>query len=147
MLSAGRRRLLVWLLIVALPLQSVALGALAAQGPLHVHKKQSAAALIDFRRQAEGAVALPLHVHGWLGIAHASALRHHHAAGDASVVASADDPGAGDGHAAPLMGDFLPLLPALPAWAPPRIAQRRPAEPACAFATRFAPRLERPPRA
>jgi hypothetical protein len=94
------RRLLVWALVALLPVQTIAAGALATIGPLHTHRAISTVAVLeDVRRVAAPARRLPQHVATLLGHFHAGVgERHHHASGDASVVAD-------DGGAAALDGD------------------------------------------
>lgn len=128
-------RFTVWLLAALLPLQAVAATVLAARGPSHVHVP------------AKAETADILRAFGHFHRAGA-AERHHHAAGDTSVVHSGD--GAAieqDSKAAgTTLAAFVALLSApLGCTLPPATtvhAEHRP----WAWLTHLPERLERPPR-
>jgi len=87
----GAGRLLVWILAVLLPLQAAAASALAARGPLHIHRAPVIVVLEDVRRMSTPGTIAVRHVATVLGHFHAGLPeRHRHALDDASVVAIDD---------------------------------------------------------
>ena len=152
------RRLLIWLLAVALPVQAAACATTAIRGPAHVHQRTGGAvALEDFRRTPPQAVFLDRRAAPDLGHAHAHAhafdlpQRHPHARFDPSVVklGGAADAADADESAAPASpaAAFAALLPAPPPWhAGPRASFPAPGRDARFFSLPPAP-PEKPPRA
>ncbi len=154
-LSPASRRFLVWLLACLVPLQALAAGFLAANGPAHTHLPAASArhVLDDLRRAPVRRLTVETHAASAFGHFHGGgdAERHHHAAGDPSVVLDgADLLQAGDTDdmsASPSLGVFAGLIPASPG----RLDPTTP-EPPAAHA-RWTPQThdpalpERPPRA
>jgi len=149
------RSAVVWLLACLVPLQALAAGVIAVAGPAHSHRPAASVGLVldDFRRAPAGLTRGETHAAGPLGHFHGvdSAERHHHAAGDPTVVidpadqlrhGDSDDPGF-----SPSLALFVGLVSAPPSW-PAAAAPARPIAPA-----RWSPRThhpalpERPPRA
>ena len=120
--SAAQRRCLVWLLAFLVPLQALAGGVLAASGVSHTHKEAACAPLVleDFRRSPVRRHPLETHVASAFGHFHASEAvqRHHHAAGDATVVVEGRHllhPDDGDDMTiSPSLGVFVGLISAAP---------------------------------
>ena len=143
-LSPGRsRRAIVWALVALLPLQTILAALLAARGPLHAHRPVRALVVLeDVRRAVHGAgsaATLPAHRHGF------AAQRHHHASGDASVVAIDDPWAAADAASAGSAGQPA-LCASLFGWRAEAFADVRRAAPSWAPRTHDPPPLERPPR-
>ena len=138
-------RWVVWCLLFALPmlgLSSIAVGMLGSSHH-HAEAQRSASAMRgwhDFRRTAHAPPSQPAEH------AHAALLRHHHAGGDASVVAlDGDVAEALQGEAAPVPLMFALNQPAEPLHAEP-VVMRWPGADAGALQTAHARRLERPPQ-
>lgn len=138
-------RWVVWCLLFALPvlgLSSVAVGLLGASHH-HLEAQRSASAIgswQDFRRTVHALPSPPA------DHAHAALLRHHHAGGDASVLAL--DSSAGDalqGEAAPVTLMFALGAPSESLLAPP-VEVRWPGTAPGAIQRAHARRLERPPQ-
>ena len=152
------RRLLIWLLAVALPMQAAVCATLAVRGPVHVHQRAAGAVMLeDFRRAPPHGVSPDRRAAPDLGHAHAHAhafalpQRHPHARFDSSVVklggtADASDADEGAAPASPAAA-FVALLPAPPSWH----AGPRASFPATSRDARFSSRHpappEKPPRA
>ena len=146
-------RLLIWLLVVALPVQAAACATLAVRGPAHVHQPAAGTlALEDFRRASPHGVFPDRRAVPVVGHVHAFGLsqRHPHARFDPSVVKlGAADAAGVDEDAAPASpaAAFVALLLAPPSWH----AGPRASFPATSRDARFASRqpapLEKPPRA
>lgn len=119
---ALHRRLLIWLLAVALPVQAAVCATLAVRGPAHVHQwTAGAVALEDFRRAPPHGVFLDRRAVPAVGHVHAFDLpqRHPHARFDPSVVKTgAADAADADESVAPTSpaAAFVALLPAPPSW-------------------------------
>jgi hypothetical protein len=147
-----------WMLICAVPLQALAVGVAGVEGPRHTHSAQSQSLSqslplldFDFRRALPDTPtpAVHTHAHGVFGdVLHLGSARHHHAAGDASVVRDADEAASTDSAStgascSAFLAVLPPIVAALPAidsdppldGAVDRIASRAPQPP------------ERPPRA
>lgn len=139
--ALARRRIVVWLLALVLPLQGLAATLVQVRGPAHVHARSEArTVLVDFRRPPSLA-----HVHAH-GVAH-----HHHGADDASVTfVDGDRFGDAQPHDAGTAGDaagaFLPLPAEAVRWLGAAIGHLRRAGPAWTPTTTDPTRLERPPR-
>lgn len=146
-----------WLLIVAIGLQGLAAGVLGTLGPRHVHRSGNepteAGVLVDFRRGPGDITArpAPTHVATAFGHFHAEGrpLRHHHAAGDASVVSLdgpmadnlADEAGL---HAVAAV--FVALLPSGTSWHPERTRESFAAKALWPLLTHVSQPPRRPPR-
>ena len=153
---ALNRRLLIWLLAFALPVQAAACATAAVRGPAHVHQRAAGAvALEDFRRAPPHGVFLDRRVAPDLGHAHVHAFdlpqRHPHARFDPSVVklGGGADAAIADENAAPASSAaaFVAVLPAPPPWhAGPRASFPAPGRDARFFSLPPAP-PEKPPRA
>jgi len=149
------RRFLVWLLACLVPLQAMAAGVIAAAGPSHHHVPVTAARLVldDFRRAPIRLMAVEAHVATAFGHFHggASPERHHHAAGDATVMLDGGDlPQAGDGDGisvSPSLGVFVGLISAPPGWQATALRARPASYPGWTPQTHHPDLLERPPRA
>ena len=135
----------VWCLLFALPvfgLSSAAVGMLGASHH-HTEAQRSASVMLgwqDFRRTAHAPPSEPAKH------SHAALLRHHHAEGDASVVALDGDAGdALQGEAAPVTLMFAIGEPAATRHAEP-VAVRWPGAAPGAIQSAHARRLERPPQ-
>ena len=149
---ALHRRLLIWLLAFALPVQAAACATLAVRGTAHIHRPAAGAlALEDFRRAPPQ--TLFLDHRAALDHVHAFDLpqRHPHVRFDPSVVklggaTDLSDADEGTAPASPAAA-FVALLPALPSWhARPRAflpATSRNAP----FSSRSLAPPEKPPRA
>ena len=147
------RLLVLWLLVLALPLQGAALGVFGSQGPAHLHMaaNPSAAArplvLDDVRRWKAAPIAQP-YMQASVGHSHTSpsAQRHHHDRNDTSVVATGAD--APDTDEAVGSGG-LSVLALIPSLASPRAGEAAaPAVPHSGWQPRtgFTVPLDRPPR-
>jgi hypothetical protein len=148
----GAGRLLVWILAVLLPLQATAANALAARGPLHVHRVQAIVVLEDVRRASTQPTVAARHVALAVGHFHARVPeRHQHALDDASVVtiddgASATLDGATALAAAAFAGSAAP--PTTPVvWSDASPRDVRATRTAWSPLSRDPERIERPPRA
>ena len=142
------RSVVLWLLAVVLPVQGAAVGVFTALGPAHVHRAPDAPLVLHDVRRWKPAVATPTHVFAGWGHFHAGTApqRHHHAIDDGSVVRSAaDTPDADEALSASALS-VLALIPAVPAWAPPRATASLDAHPLWAPQTGFIRLLDRPPR-
>ena len=133
-------------------MQGVAAGIAAALGPAHVHQQANRPLLLEDFRRVAATVAPPAHVATAFGHFHGKAtpIRHHHAAGDASVVL-VDDPlrawaDAESASAGSSLALFSAVLPTTLAW----VGQAPAGSPACCAAwpslTHDPQPLERPPR-
>ena len=152
---ALHRRILIWLLAVALPAQAAACVTMAVRGTDHVHRQAAGAvvALEDFRRAPPQTLFLGRRAAPDVGHAHAFDLpqRHPHARFDPSVVklggtADAFDADEGAAPASPAAA-FVALLPASPSWHAgphasfPALSRDAP------FSSRHPAPPEKPPRA
>jgi hypothetical protein len=149
---SGSIRAVAAALALLVTLHGLGASVLATLGPLHTHKSApSLVVLDDFRRgtwhAAVGKRAAERHGHGH---AAATALRHHHAAGDASVNLApgeaaqrldADDAGFGTGLAA-----IVALVPTALAWSPQAPRDVPAARLAWVPQTHHPEPFERPPR-
>jgi len=126
------RPAIVWLLVLALPLRALTAMYLDLRGPLHFHHHH------DDDEYHE-------HDHGH---SHAHAERHHHPAGDPTVIAVGDELPMADGTAVSGWSATMCVAAAAPrAW--PDLPQLRHAAVAgieARLQTRHPGRLERPPR-
>ncbi len=151
-------------LALAVSLQGMAAGMLAAKGPAHMHRQAEAllwaqgfTLLSDFRRDdGEGkrpkqstAIAESAYRDDAISVA---PQRHHHPRNDASVLRSEPqrliDAAGGDEGASPAASGafFLAVLPTALTWPPSAAAQSLPSRPTWPSSTRYPGRLERPPR-
>jgi len=136
-------------------MQAMAAGVIAAAGPSHHHVPATAARLVldDFRRAPVRLVAVETHLATAFGHFHggASPERHHHAAGDASVVVDDGDLAqAGEGDdisVSPSLGVFLGLISAPPGWHATALPARPASRPRWTPQTHHPDFPERPPRA
>src|SRR5450755_963125 len=121
---AGSIHLVAAALALLVTLQGAGASVLATLGPLHTHKTAAPlVALDDFRRGhsqfSAGERAAERHGHGH-GID--TSLRHHHAAGDASVSLAAGEAAQGldadDAGPGTTLAAIVALVPAAPAWSP-----------------------------
>lgn len=152
--SSVRARLLLWLLVLALPIQALAASVWAVKGPTHMHRQAGhVLKLQDTRRDLGHSLGARPEARSWFGHQHASASpeRHRHALGDASVVLSGDDAlvlgGASADDSAASASAFLAVLSSPSTWQPEPATERYDAASPAPFSTRWLPRLERPPRA
>jgi len=128
------RAAIVWLLALALPFQALTAMYLDLQGPLHFHHHH------DDDEHHE-------HDHGH-SHAHAYAERHHHPAGDPTVIAVGDELPIAEGTAmSGWSATMCVALVATRAWPGlPRLRAGVAAAVESRFRTRHLGRLERPPR-
>ena len=134
------RALRQWVLVVLAALtalQGATTAALALLGPLHTHQHPA--------RSAPSGVDHVLSAFGHYHAAEAP-LRHHHAAGDASVVHDAADSDPG-WLASPTLAAFVGLVGQPAAWQPPALTGVAASRPAWQPLTHHPGGIERPPRA
>jgi hypothetical protein len=148
------RLALAWLLVFVLPLQGMSLAIAAARGPLHTHAQAptSTAPLIDLRRAFAAPTVTPssspVATSEWAHLAgHLQGERHHHAAGDTTVMRDPADPAAGqDDLPQALAMPFIALVSAETGWCAVADVSETPAAPAWTPTMRSPAPLERPPR-
>jgi len=153
--SAAQRCCLVWVLAFLVPLQALAGGVVAARGVAHTHKQAACAppVLDDLRRSPVRWHAVETHVASAFGHFHASGAveRHHHAAGDATVVVEDRDlpppSDADDMSISPSLGVFVALISAAPSWIDRSGSDLPSARPCWTPQTHDPTCPERPPRA
>ena len=155
-LSFALRLAIVWLLAGLLPLQTLAVVAIAVAGPSHVHRSLKASPLVldDFRRASMQSARIDAHAAGAWGHVHANAAaeRHPHRPGDETVMADVSEArqaaDVGDSGSGASLGAFLGMVSASPAWTGGRVARgpqrqragaRRPKTPTCPNARRPGP--------
>jgi hypothetical protein len=150
-------RALAWLLALLLPLQGAAAGVAAASGPAHVHRPTAGAHLVlDDLRRSVPTVARHVHLATLGQHAHSGSdvARHHHAAGDTSVVPLPDDllnllaqASQGDDAAAgAALGALLAVLPDGLHWAALPLEHAAAIAPPQAWRSHVPEPDERPPR-
>jgi hypothetical protein len=115
--SSPLRRAVIWLLVLLLPLEGLAVAALTTLGPAHVHRHA------QVLHGSAAALDRTSHVLSAFGHFHASATpeRHHHALGDIGVVLTGDDApiDQDSGTASLSVGATFAMLPHVLIWCPP----------------------------
>ncbi len=76
-----------WLLACLIALQGLSVNYWVAKGPAHIHRDTRVTLVLeDVRRVGSSLFAARPLAESWLGHHHGTALRHHHAASDSSMV-------------------------------------------------------------
>ncbi len=145
------RKVLVWLLVGFLTLQSISVSFLIAQGPAHVHLKAAPILMLEDGRRGGHFTSQNSLSQEWWGHSHQASLRHHHSLADPTVVFEPDDAALTAAEEGTLAHDlaiaaFVAVLMLALLWAPANLSQQR------ALRTLWQPSfvtarlLERPPQ-